>query len=145
MRSVNEEHQLQEALRRLAETSPREPRPAAEERLIAAFRTRRGRAAFAIGPAKRKAWFYSGTAAASLALGLIWFASRRKTQMKTAPAPILYFGESAGFVSLPYGQSDVPIEQAEVVRMRLRSPSGDVNADVLIAQDGVARAVRLVE
>ncbi len=65
----------------------------------------------------------------------------------------------AGFVALPYAQSDVPMEQAVVVgttlapndleslglpHALLNGPNG-VHVELLIGQDGVARAVRLPE
>jgi hypothetical protein len=60
---------------------------------------------------------------------------------------------------LPYAQSDVPMEQAVIVRIKISASElgaigmplsgvprgGNVSADLLVGQDGVARAVRLVE
>jgi hypothetical protein len=60
---------------------------------------------------------------------------------------------------LPYAQSDVPMEQTIVIRVNLQpadlrslglpatavSRKGRIKADLLIGQDGIARAVRLTE
>ncbi len=62
-------------------------------------------------------------------------------------------------MALPYAQSGVPLEDEIVMRVSIReselesmgipsasrNPNRQVNADVLVGQDGVARAVRLVE
>jgi hypothetical protein len=70
-----------------------------------------------------------------------------------------YAAATAGFVSLPYAESGVPMEDAIIVRLRLRASelgrlgvpvgvpatNGSISADLLVGQDGVARAVRLVE
>jgi len=63
------------------------------------------------------------------------------------------------FIALPYSQSEVPLEQPVIVRVRIpvselgamgvrsasMSAGESVNADLLVGQDGVARAVRLVQ
>ena len=65
---------------------------------------------------------------------------------------------TGGFVALPYAQSGVPFDDAVVVRVRVRESEWEemgvpstmqisatrVNADVLLGQDGVPRAIRLV-
>jgi hypothetical protein len=70
-----------------------------------------------------------------------------------------YAAGTAGFVALPYAESGVPMEDAIIVRFRLRASelgrlgvpaglsttTGSISADLLVGQDGVARAVRLVE
>ena len=143
---------LQQALRHLAATLPRQACPATEQRLRAAFRARHK-------PSPR-AWTYWTTAAACLALAfaIFWeFHLRRPSQSNPASTDT-YASATAGFIPLPYGQSDVPLEQAVIVRVRLQpsewGPLGvpvsanktteTISADLLIGQDGVARAVRLV-
>jgi hypothetical protein len=63
------------------------------------------------------------------------------------------------FIALPYAQSEVPLEQPVIVRVQIpvSELSGmgmpfasvtareNVDADLLVGQDGVARGVRLVE
>jgi predicted anti-sigma-YlaC factor YlaD len=57
------------------------------------------------------------------------------------PAP---FTNAGDFVALP-GASALPrFEHGEVVRMEVPSAAGPVRVDVLIGQDGLARAARLV-
>lgn len=64
---------------------------------------------------------------------------------------------TSGFVALPYAQSEVPLEEAVIIRVDLTpsawgalnvrpSPKtgGGIRADLLIGQDGVARAVRVI-
>jgi hypothetical protein len=67
--------------------------------------------------------------------------------------------QTSGFITLPYAQSGVPLEQPVIVRVDIPvselgmmgvrvTPSRvkeRVRADLLIGQDGVARAVRVVE
>jgi hypothetical protein len=73
--------------------------------------------------------------------------------------PLATLDQASGFITLPYGQSGVPLEQPVIVRIDIpvsqlgaigapvnpRTAKGMVTADLLIGQDGVARAVRFVE
>ena len=132
-------------LRRLAQSEPRDAGPQVERDLIAAFRERQ--------PRKLPIWIYAAVAAASLAvvLSFIFFHKR--------PVPVVYAYEAPGFVALPYAQSGVPLESVVVVRVEIPSSelssmgvavpaaasSARLTADLLVGQDGVARAVRLVQ
>jgi hypothetical protein len=143
---MNEQSNLQEVLRRLASLSPRHAGPPTEQRLRAAFRSRHK------GSTRR--WIFPAIAAASLALlsvALLFHSWRPSPTTATTRAA------ANGFIALPYSQSDVPIEQAVIVRVRLQRPewgafglppapprASAIDADLLIGQDGVPRAVRLV-
>jgi len=138
---------LQHALRRLAQMLPREAGPATEQRVVAAFRARRKRSP--------RAWIYAALVA-SLVLASAWFLSRHPLPPTLTPAS--NYPAAADFMPLPYAQSDVPLEQAVIVRVKLQpsewvalgvpaapSKTGTaISADLLIGQDGIARAVRLV-
>lgn len=135
---------LEQALRRLSQSLPRDASPATEQRVLAAFRARR----------KRPLSLYAAALAASLALATAWFLSNPHSH----PAPRT-LPDPSGFIALPYAQSDVPLEQAVIVRVTLASSdwralglpaaplktTTPISADLLIGQDGVARAVRLVQ
>ena len=142
---------LAQALRRLAEILPRDAAPATEQRVLAAFRVRQGR--------HQRTFKYLAGVAACLALGFAWFLLRPPRH--PAEASLGATGNNAAvagaFIALPYGQSDVPLEQAVIVRVKLQPSewaafgvppapvrANVVSADLLIGQDGVARAVRLV-
>jgi hypothetical protein len=143
---MNENANLQKALRRLADLPPRDAGPITRERVLSAFRAQHKRS-----PRHR---IYLAVAAASLALAFAGFAShawRHSAVVSSIRAT------NNGFIALPYSQSDVPMEQAVIVRVRLQPPewgafglppapphANAINADLLIAQDGVPRAVRLV-
>lgn len=140
---------LDRLLRELASTAAdRAAGGAVEARLRSACRARRTRRL-------QKRWSIGvlGLAACLLAVfGWMW----RVPSKHSAARPVNNY---AGFMALPYAQSDVPIEQAIIVRVKLgpadlkalglppalvigRKP---MRADLLIAQDGMARAVRLGE
>lgn len=133
---------FEQALRRLGDALAREAGPATEQRLIAAFRARRNQSRHAIS--------YWAILAAGLALSFVWFRAHHSPNPAQPIRPAIdnYASATAGFIALPYAQSDVPLEQAVIVRVKLQlapaSPSGTISADLLIGQDGVARAVRLV-
>jgi len=150
MSGVNS-HELKEALKRLVETSPRHASPGAEQRLVEAFRKRRRR--------RVTVWAYGAAAAACLALALGWFWVRHSPPVQTnTTADESYYAAPPGFVALPYAQSGVPLEEAVIVRVEVHPAeltmlgmpvpsahvSGRISADLLVGQDGVARAVRFV-
>jgi hypothetical protein len=51
----------------------------------------------------------------------------------------------AEFVVLPGATALPHFERGEVIRMEIPFPEGPVQADVLVGQDGIARAVRFVQ
>jgi hypothetical protein len=138
---------LQRLLHRLATESPREAGSATEERILAAFRARRKHTARRV--------VYGAIAAACLAIAFVSIRTHRAAPHRSFPNQAACL--ASGFVPLPYAQSEVPLEDAIIVRVQLPPsawgalnvppPPGTgttVSADLLIGQDGVARAVRLV-
>jgi hypothetical protein len=89
-------------------------------------------------------------------LYLAWAHKRGSEQESAVSAPVHH---RSGFIALPYAQSDVPLEQPVIVRVQIPAsqlggmgmPLGHlaaeekVNADLLVGQDGIARAVRVVD
>ncbi len=150
MPGINDSFDLQEKLNRMAKLLPTDASARAEAQVLMAFRTRRR---------KRRMWRYGASLAVLLALVSGWFWARHSGQAtQTDVAHESYAGAIAGFVALPYSESDVPMEDAVIVRVRLHAselgrfgvPVGPGTADgkvadLLVGQDGVARAVRLVE
>lgn len=149
---MNHEPDIERLGKRLSERSPREASAAAEKRLMAEFRRRRRQS--------RAQWAYWASAAACVILlsgGLVM----RRSSPPVSPSTLRndnYRSAMAGFIALPYAESDVPLEEAVIVRVELESfemaalgmplrPAmrGKIRADLLVGQDGVARAVRLVE
>jgi hypothetical protein len=134
---------LDSLLKELVGTAGGSPSEAIEARLRLACRARRLRRRLRVGAI--------GLAACLLmAFGLGWRASNR-------PHPVPISEENyQGFIALPYAQSDVPMEQAVIVRVNVQPadlealglPPGLVpgrnrmHADLLIGNDGIARAVR---
>jgi hypothetical protein len=139
--------ELKQRLRELAETSPQAASVETEQRLLQIFRA---------GQRRKRAWKYLAAMAASLVIGGASYALWQGHERKTAAAESSYVSPP-GFLALPYAQSDVPLEHAVVVRVTIpRSeasalgvpfdPAGRkrISADLLIGQDGMARAVRFV-
>lgn len=136
-------------VRTLKRVSPKQAGPEVEAELIAAFR-----AIHSQPKPIRPIW---KTMAAALAIGaLLYFAwsHRPVTPHRHSPAVV----EEAAFFALPYAESGVPLEQSVIVRMRIPAstlvslgmrlsvpPEKSVNAELLVGQDGVARAVRIVQ
>jgi hypothetical protein len=135
-------NELEEQLRRLAATLPRGTSEEVEQRLLAAFRARRY--------AKKRWWIYLAAAAFLAGVVGLYLAKPRTAAVSKYQA--------GAFVMLPYAQSDVPLEQPVVVRVSisvsalsvmgvpsLAGANERVNAELLVGQDGVARAVRFVQ
>ena len=123
---MRDDSELREAFRQLARYSPRDASPALEEQLLSALHKRR-----------RTVYRYWLAAAACFALAFaLVFWQRRPGHQRPPAVP------TSRFVLLPYGQSGVPLEHGIVVRMQVPSAAGPVNADVLVGQDGIARAIR---
>jgi anti-sigma factor RsiW len=62
-----------------------------------------------------------------------------------AAAPVSIDTSDSAFIPLA-GASALPrFERGEVIRVEIPSPEGAIQADVLVGQDGLARAVRLVQ
>ena len=143
--------ELRDRLRRLAATSPQSAGPEIEDRLLEMFRTRHA----------RKQRLVRGLAALAaclvLALGVYWFSLQAPRQSARRVAPEIPPSGAAEFIALPYAQSEVPLEHAVVVRVNIPPAQARalgvpfdpgarsrISADLLIGQDGMARAVRFV-
>ena len=137
---MRNEADLKNAIERFVASLPREASPAAEQRALARFR--------ALRKPRSRVWAYAGGVAAclvlSLVLGIEWQASQDRPQRAGQAVPASSLA-AAGFIMLPYGQNDVPLEQAVIVRVKMESATGSIDADLLVGQDGMARAFRLVE
>lgn len=146
------DEELQGRLKELARAIPQQASAELESRVRAQFRARRGRTArvlrYAVGVA----------ASLAVAAGLYFFASQDRQPQRPTGTAAPSAEETVGFVALPYAQSGVPMEQAVIVRVNLpaseltamgvplaMSSPPNVRADLLVGQDGVARAVRLVQ
>jgi hypothetical protein len=133
-------HVLSEIFRALAESTPSSAPEHIETALLREFRRRKR--------IRRFGWL----AAAGIAAGLtLWLAGPRVREVQPMPR-----SQDARFLLLP--NADTPFEYGAVIRVELprsalvkvglpvnedRFPE-PVKADVLIGQDGVARAVRFV-
>jgi len=142
------ERAMSRALRRLADAQP--VSPASDRRLealIASFDARRRRPRrITIGVGLSVA--ASALIVAGLSVG--WNArvpAPSKPAVAPAPAETIASPERSrgeSFVLLA-GASALPrFERGEVIRVEIASPEGAIQADVLVGQDGLARAVRLV-
>jgi hypothetical protein len=141
---------LSELLRELADAARSlDPDPGVDERVMAAFDAAWG------APARHRHRRWLGLAAAAIVVlgcGATWSAVRR-----TAPAAGLAPAPSE-FVPWPGAATLPPFESGELVRTDLpvsvlpslglalpATRAAAVKADVIVGQDGFARAVRLVE
>jgi hypothetical protein len=154
MRDLNN---LNDQLQRLGKSGPQGPHANLEQRLLNEFRAYHRR--------RRHKWMFVWQSAAvlvlSFALALLLARNTRHVAPSAARNRVQQFDPAAlsGFVPLPYGESGVPLGESVVMRVQLRAsdvtalgvsvPPGNtreqIGADVLIGQDGVARAVRFHE
>jgi len=142
---------ISDALRALAEAAPQQASEAVQEELLLRFRKRHN---------VRRLRRYLAAAAGVMALMISLYFARSHGRnasptVSRATAPDV----PSGFIALPYAQSGVPVEQQVIVRVNIPVSELDglgmtfrpantrqtVSADVLVAQDGVARAVRFVQ
>ena len=61
------------------------------------------------------------------------------------PVPAPARAPDAQFVVVPGAEALPRFESGRVIRVQIPSPDGVITADVLVGQDGLARAVRLVQ
>jgi hypothetical protein len=145
-----------DALRALASGGPRGAPPEIEERLVREFRRRNNRR-------KRMLWIPAlGAAAAAAAALLVWSHSQERKLSPAIVAPVAAAVEEdadAAFYPLPEAEGLPALETAMVVRVQLPVSSlqlmgvpvaeeradSSVQADLLLGQDGLARAVRLAQ
>lgn len=146
MLSMKDDPDLRDSLRALKEAFPQQASPSTEQHLLARFRERQGRS---------RRWAYTIAAAAAVICVLLLFLGRGRREGRSHQQTS---GGTAEFIALPYADSGVPLEQPVIVRMDIpvselgsfgvqSVPSGRerVKADLLVGQDGVARAVRFVQ
>lgn len=155
---MNEQQQrvLAAGLKRLAETTRHASASAGVEAAVLA-RMQKGPARLARSSAHmtRSSWWFSAAAAAALVVASAaggWLASRAES---TATPQVIH---PAGFIEIPGASVLPPIESGSIVRIALPvgalpqyglaipmdAIDGQVSADLLIAQDGVPRGIRLV-
>ena len=96
---------------------------------------------------QRSRWFVAAALAAAILLAAFWTLRSK---------PVVQTSEEEPFLTIPYTIPLAPEERADVVRMRIpvaalmsvgfhvqtSDPSAVVDADVLVSQDGRARAIR---
>jgi hypothetical protein len=140
--------ELKQRLRELAKASPQVASVESEQRLRESFRSHQRR---------RRAWKYLTGVAASLLIGGASYLISHVHGRGPAAATEGSYASPPGFLALPYAQSDVPLEHAVVVRVNMPPSEASalgvpfdpgarkrISADLLIGQDGMARAVRFV-
>lgn len=146
---MKEDLDLKQCLRALAEAGPQGAGPDVQHRLLVRYRGRR---------AKRR-WAYIAGTVISVMLAVVLSLALLRGRSTPQTSTLASMEKASDFIMLPYGQSGVPLEQPVIVRvdipvsqlgimgmpLPLRGAKGDVRADLLIGQDGVARAVRFVE
>jgi hypothetical protein len=142
---------LDEVLGKLAAELEEMEAPASVEGAVSAEfdRVRRSR--------RVRVWVSSAAAAAACVAGL-WMGVSRPAVKPLEPAAPTEAEAERPFVPIPYVLPPAPDERVEVVRMRvpvaaliaaglpleIADPGAQVEADVLVGQDGRPRAVRLV-
>ena len=144
------ERKLNQLLRTVSETGPQEAPANVEQALLAAFHQRQN---------KRRT---SRWAAFAIAAGLGVVALLRLTSTVAAP-PVVSIAtaqpDTSEFIALADADTSTPLEHATIVRVRLplsdfrdiglaineQNAAVRVQADVLLGQDGLARAVRFVQ
>ena len=132
------------ALRRLA-SEPNEPvlNPGRLSRLLAAFdppRPRSRRATIAVGLSLAA----SVVIVTSLSVGWKGDAPPPGALEVVAATLAPTVNAETAFVVLPGATALPRLESGQLIRVEIPSPEGAIQADVLIGQDGLARAVRLV-
>lgn len=157
------EQELLQCLRALADEGPRQAPDYVRERLLVEFRKRSAHK-------RRIAWFTAGIGAAAAAL-LVMLAIPHHSRFPANASPAASIASpadlssvpadtaDAGFYPLPEAEGLPPVEDATVIRVQMpasslqlmgvaldeEAPTDPVQADILLGQDGLARAVRLVE
>lgn len=164
MKNDRDDSRISEALRLLrhdVEVPPLDP--AREQALLAAFDARRARQRAgdlwhtsprhaSVG---RWAWMTAAAASLVIAVTLDWFVVKNAPGLRAKPDPGL---DMSDFVPWPGAQAWPPFESGELMRVDLpvsalpalglwppSSPASVVEADIVVGQDGFARAVRIVQ
>jgi hypothetical protein len=82
---------------------------------------------------------------ANLSVGLQRRASAPGSSQVVAAALAPPMGAETAFVVLPGADALPRLESGRVIRVEIPSAEGVITADVLVGQDGLARAVRLIQ
>ncbi len=148
------ERKLNQLLRTVSETGTQEAPAHVEQTLRAAFRQRQNKR-------RNTRW-----AAVAIAAGLGGVALLRLTPTVSAPPAVPVVSQVAAaqqdtseFIALADADTSTPLDHATIVRVRLplsdfrdigfaineQNAAVRVQADVLLGQDGLARAVRFVQ
>ena len=148
MPRMSDETELMQAISRLRKQSPQNASAGSEAKVIAGFRAARQRL--------RWARVSRIAAAACLLVTLGWLVLQDHSPGRR---PVRHSNPIQNFVELPYAQSGVPLEDGLIVRMEVKpsdlqswglrvvplKTNGKISADFLVGQDGVPRAVRLMQ
>jgi hypothetical protein len=148
---MSENNNVKDCLRALAEAVQQGAGPSVQQRLLVRFRERRDNQ-------RRRRKYLAGIAASLMVAAGLYLAALQH-QKAIQGVSLNEDNQTSGFITLPYAQSGVPLEQPVIVRVDIPvselgmmgvrvTPSSvkeRVRADLLIGQDGVARAVRVVE
>lgn len=154
---MSDDRELLEKLRALASEGPREAPPEVEERLKKEFRRVNRRRNLVT-------WVPAFSVAAALAIGFFLWTHREQPKpsaavFSQAAASVAEEESDASFYPLPEAEALPAVENAMVIRVQLPVSSlqlmgvpvtseragASVDADLLLGQDGLARAVRLAE
>ena len=145
---------LEDALQRLRSGVDLPPiNPGREQALLAAFDAHWARPRRHAG---RRAWAIATAASIAIALALDWLVLKRAVPPGGEALEVVV--DVSGFVPWPGAHAWPPFESGELVRVALPASSlpalglwpppsagSVVQADIVVAQDGFARAVRLVQ
>jgi hypothetical protein len=148
---MEDDRELLENLRALAMDGPQAAPERVERQLLAAFRKRSRQ--------RRLRVWMSLSGAAAIAAGLALWLWVREAPRPAAPVPAQMEEEAdASFYPLPEAEALPEVENAMVVRVQLpvsslrsmgfpvdEERSDEVQAELLLGQDGLARGVRLVQ
>ena len=140
------ERKLNQLLRTVSETGPQEAPTHVEQTLRLAFRQRQSKR-------RNTRW-----AAIAIAAGVSALAVVRFSPLVPAP-PVASSQDTSEFTALSGADTATPLEHATIVRVQLplssfrdiglaineQNAAERVQADVLLGQDGLARAVRFVQ
>jgi hypothetical protein len=143
------DNELNELFKALRQSDFGNVNEATEERIRLAFRARQRRN-------RVRAYLMEIAASIAVALGLYFLLSGGGSLHRERAGSRATYNDSE-FVVLPYGQSDVPLEHPVIVRVQVPEAElghlgislpatpkdARVEADLLVGQDGIARAVRV--
>ena len=142
---VARERAMSAALRQLASEEPVSPRSDVQlGRLLAIFDAPR-QPGSRVKLAVELSLAASVLIVAGLSVGWKSEAPKPGASGVVAVTPAAPASADTAFVVLPGAQALPRIESGQVIRVELPSADGGIQADVLIGQDGRARAVRLVQ